>query len=212
MTQPSGALLEVQEIDLWRGERQVLRNVSCMLRAAQLLRVTGPNGAGKTSLLRVICGLMPAENGRILWRGRQCSRGEAREQFHGELAYLAHSNAIKLDLTAIENLHYSVELRLAVERRDYRSVLEGLGLGASESLPGRALSAGQRRRHAFARVLLSGAVLWVLDEPTTNLDTDGCRAVEDAISAHLDSGGCVLAATHAALLTGDARSSVMELE
>ena len=212
MTQASGALLEVKSLDLWRGDRHVLRNISFAVGPRQFVQLVGPNGVGKTSLLRVVCGLLPPENGDIRWRGQPISGASNRERYHGELAYLAHANALKGDLTAAENLHYGVEIRRAVEPEAYASTLEGLSIGRCAPLPARVLSAGQRRRLALARVLMSGATLWVLDEPTTNLDMAGFAVVEACISDHLDSGGCVLAAAHHRLLSGDPRALALELD
>lgn len=212
MTQVSGALLEVNSLDLWRGDRHVLRNVSFTVGPRQFMQLVGPNGVGKTSLLRVVCGLLPPEDGRILWRGHSVSRGAGRERFHTELAYLAHANALKGDLTAEENLRYGVEMHRSVEPGAYARTLEDLSIARCAPLAARVLSAGQRRRLALARVLLSGATLWVLDEPTTNLDMAGFALVEECISAHLDAGGCVLAAAHHRLLTGDSRSLALELD
>jgi heme exporter protein A len=212
MTQASGALLEVTSLDLWRGDRHVLRNISFAVGPRQFMQLVGPNGVGKTSLLRVICGLLPPENGEILWRGRSIDGGSSRERYHGELAYLAHANALKGDLTAEENLHYGVEIRHSVEPGAYLNTLEALSIARCAPLPGRVLSAGQRRRLALARVLMSGATLWVLDEPTTNLDMAGFGVVEACISEHLDAGGCVLAAAHHRLLSGDSRALALELD
>lgn len=207
---PAGAtLLEARAIELWRGEHHLLRQVSLVLKAGELLQVTGPNGAGKTSLLRVLCGLLPMESGEVLWRG--VSLHADREVFHRELVYLAHLNALKLELTAEENLERGVGLRrdtTAVERRE---VLQALGVEHCATLPARVLSAGQRRRVAFARVLLSQGTLWVLDEPTTNLDASGTAVIEALLRRHLDQGGAILTAAHHGLLSGDARSRQLAL-
>jgi len=193
-------LLEARAIALWRGEHHLLRGVSFSLRAGELLQLTGENGAGKTSLLRVLCGLLPAESGDILWRG--VSIREGRDAYHRNLMYLAHLNALKLDLTADENLESSVGLRRQTTRAEREAVLAELGVARCIDLPVRVLSAGQRRRVAFARVLLARAPFWILDEPTTNLDVGGIALIERLISRHLASGGSVLTAAHHGLLSG----------
>lgn len=212
MSQALGSLLEVNTLDLWRGDRHVLRNVSFTVGPGQFLQLVGPNGVGKTSLLRVVCGLLPPESGDIAWRGRSVAGRAGREQFHGELAYLAHANALKGDLTAHENLRFGVELRRTVEPDAYQRTMAALEVDGCALLPERVLSAGQRRRLALARVLLSAATLWVLDEPTTNLDMAGFKVVEDCIAEHLEAGGCVLAAAHHRLLEGDPRALALELD
>ncbi len=176
----------------------MLRGISLELGAGELLQVTGANGVGKTSLLRVVSGLMPAESGEVSWRGR--SIRVHREDFCAEFAYLAHSNALKADLTSIENLLYESALRRTISRVQCLQVLTELGVAQCADLAVRLLSAGQRRRVAFARVILCAAKLWILDEPTTNLDAKGIQLVDAALQTHVATGGAVLVAAHHALL------------
>jgi heme exporter protein A len=201
--------LAVRNLHLWRGERHLLRGVTFEVQAGEMLRVMGPNGVGKTSLLRCISGLLPMESGDIEWRGSTSSR--TFETLHGELAYLAHLNALKNDLTAAENLLYAVGMKREVSSREILSTLERLQIGQCAELPVRALSAGQKRRVAIARVLLANATLWVLDEPITNLDTAGIQLIERCMDEHLSTGGIILAAAHQTLLEGSSRSRTLEL-
>ena len=198
MNETSGAALEVRRLHLWRGDRHLLRDVSFILQPGELLQVMGQNGVGKTSLLRCVAGLIEPESGEIAWRGLEVQR--ARDVFHRELAYLGHVNALKPELTALENLHYSVRLRCNVERRDMLAMLDRLQVAQCADLPARSLSAGQKRRVAIARVILSGAALWILDEPITNLDTAGIECVEACMASHLSGGGSILTAAHQTLL------------
>jgi heme exporter protein A len=197
-------------LHLWRGDKHLLRGVSFALRAGELLQVMGPNGVGKTSLLRCVAGLMEPESGEIAWAGAEVRR--ARENFHRHLAYLGHVNALKPDLTALENLHYSVQLRRRVERAEMLEMLGRLQVGQCADLPARALSAGQKRRVAIARVILSGARLWILDEPITNLDVRGIESIEACMATHLQSGGSILTAAHQSLLAGHPQVRTLELQ
>lgn len=189
----------------------MLRGISFDLHAGELLQVVGPNGVGKSSLLRCACGLLPVESGEVAWNGRPIER--SRGEFHCALAYLAHANALKADLTALENLMFEVALRRDdVTREMCLDMLERLEIPACADLHVRLLSAGQRRRVALARVLLSGARLWILDEPTTNLDAAGIARVEQCMAEHLQGGGMILTAAHQLLLEGYAGARTLELQ
>ena len=206
---PDGALLEARAINAWRGDNQLLRRVSFSVRAGEFLQVTGPNGVGKTTLLRIVCGLLPPESGDIVWRGSAVT-GTTSALCH-ELSYLGHQNATKADLSVVENLRFLCGLRTAIDDRACSAALERVGLATRAMLPARALSAGQRRRLALARLTISPSVLWVLDEPATNLDVDGTRLVESMIADQLARGGVVVAAAHQRLLSSDARTQTLEL-
>jgi heme exporter protein A len=197
--------LEVRDLHLWRGDRHLLRGNSFALRRGELLQVVGPNGVGKTSLLRCVAGLLPVESGEIAWGGR-------RLQDCRDLAYLAHTNALKSDLTARENLRYGVGLKRDVADDELSDTLARLHIASCTNLPVRSLSAGQKRRVSIARILLSRATLWILDEPITNLDVAGIALFESCMAEHLREGGMILTAAHQLLLQGRAGVRTMELQ
>jgi heme exporter protein A len=201
--------LDVKAVHLWRGDRHLLRGVSLSLNGGEMLQVTGPNGVGKTSLLRCIAGLLPMESGEVHWCGQPLR--SARDDFHRQLSYLAHVNALKPDLTALENLHYLVALRRTVERTELFETLARLKIEACADLPARSLSAGQKRRVSIARVLLAQAQFWILDEPITNLDAAGIALFESCMDEHLSRGGMILTAAHQLLLQGRANVRTLEL-
>ncbi len=205
-----GALFEARSINAWRGDRHILRDVSFTIRPGEFLKVTGPNGVGKTTLLRVICGLLPAETGELYWRD-QPVRGR-RDEFHAEMSYLGHLNSLKADLTARENLKFLAGLRETLTDEDIDAALERVGILSRGDLPARSLSAGQKRRLALARLVLANAAFWVLDEPVTNLDTAGIELVEALIHEHVSRGGLAIAAAHQRLLDDATILRRLELE
>jgi heme exporter protein A len=188
------ARLQAENLHLWRGERHVLKGVSFSLGGGECLQVTGSNGAGKTSLLRTLSGLMYAEEGRVLWGGRNIR--EDLDGFHGDLAYIGHEPPLKLDLTAKENIRYWIGLRWPVSRVAIDNALLRVEADAWSDRPIRTLSAGQKRRVALAGLVLMTVPVWLLDEPTTNLDRDGQYLVGTLIEEHLERGGLVVAAIH----------------
>jgi heme exporter protein A len=190
-------MLRVSGLHLWRGDRHVLRGVSFEGQPGQCVLLSGRNGAGKTSLLRVIAGLLEAEEGEVSWRGASVRTN--RHGFHSEMAYLGHEPPLKGDLTGHENLGFWTGIRRPVGTIEIDAALARTGARAFADRPVRSLSAGQKRRVALAGVLLMQTPLWLLDEPTTNLDADGQQLVADLIGEHLGRDGLVVAAVHHSL-------------
>jgi len=190
----AAAGLEGQELELWRGDRRLFTELSLAVAPGALLHVRGANGAGKTSLLRVLCGATAADEGRVLWNG--VAIAEQRLEYHAALAYLGHRDGLKLDLTATENLRFVLALRTSAADRDIEETLVQLGLAGASGLPVRALSAGQRRRVAIARCLLSDAPLWILDEPFSNLDAEGRAWGHACLARHLEREGMIVITSH----------------
>jgi heme exporter protein A len=178
-----------------RGDHRLFTDLSFSLQGGELLRLRGSNGSGKTSLLRILCGLMEPAEGEVLWKEENILT--QRDEFNAELLYLGHLNGIKAELTGFENLRVSYALRGEVPTDDQiYNALGQIGLGGREELPTQVLSQGQKRRVALARLLLSDAALWVLDEPFTALDVDAVAQLAKLIEAHLQKGGMVVYTTH----------------
>ena len=186
--------LSVDRVHVWRGDRHVLKGVSLTLSPGELLHIRGANGTGKTTLLRVVCGLLPPEQGVVCWYGKPIY--EEREAYQARMTYASHEPALKSDLTAIENLRFAVGLKRKVSDAELRGNLEQAGVGACADLPARVLSAGQRRRVSMARVVAVRATLWLLDEPFTNLDSHGSALMAQLLDQHLAGGGLALVAAH----------------
>lgn len=188
-------MLEASNLECVRGERSLFASVGFRLEGGELLSLQGKNGSGKTSLLRILCGLSPPAAGEICWRGK--SIGALGEDYRRELCYLGHHNAIKEELTPLENLLASA--KLADERLDKGSALDALeriGLAGREDLACRYLSQGQKRRVALARLINERRALWILDEPFVALDATAIELVAGLIGAHLQRGGLAVLTTH----------------
>jgi heme exporter protein A len=185
--------LTVEGLALERGGRPVLAGLGFAVVDGEALIVTGPNGAGKTTLLRALAGLLPLAAGRIALDGGDPERTRA-EQTH----LVGHRDGVKEALTAAENLIAWRDL-LGGRGTDPAAALDAVGLSHAADLPAGALSAGQRRRLALARLLMAPRPLWLLDEPATALDVSAQARVAGLVAAHRAGGGLVVAATHAAL-------------
>ncbi|MBS0983878.1 heme ABC exporter ATP-binding protein CcmA [Gluconobacter cerinus] len=186
-TTPS-VLLDVRDITVFRGDRLVLDDVSLSLAHGDAMILTGPNGAGKSTLLRTIAGLRKPDGGTI--------------ERYGALAWLGHQDALKPGLTLAQNLALADRLGSG----SMEDVLEALDLAFLTDLPARLLSSGQKRRAAFARVMLSGAPLWLLDEPTVGLDVASIERLGAIMAQHRDNGGAMIVTTHVPLPLDNTRS------
>jgi heme exporter protein A len=196
-----GGLLKAEGLAAFRGERLVFSGVDFVVEPGAALVLTGPNGSGKSTLLRLVAGLVRAAAGRLLWRGEDAFSDIVA---HGaRVAYVGHLDAVKLGLTAAENLRFWGG-RAEVER-----ALAALDLTALTDLPARMLSAGQKRRLALARLALSAAPVWLLDEPTLGVDAASVERFGSLLAAHRAAGGLVIAATHLPLPLPDAAQLAM---
>lgn len=169
-------LLHANGLALVRGGRLLFEGLDLHLDAGEALHVTGPNGSGKSSLIRLAAGLLRPAAGHIE---------------RGTVALADDHSALDRELP--------VERALSFWTRDCGPALEAMGISHLADVPVRLLSTGQARRARLARVVASGAGLWLLDEPLNGLDADGAAKLAKAIAAHRADGGAILAASHQAL-------------
>jgi heme exporter protein A len=187
--------LQVIALGCERGGRPLFATQSFSLEAGQAMHIEGDNGSGKTSLLRMVCGLSQPASGEVRWGGQ--SIAEVRSAFFRDLLYLGHSLGLKDELSAVENLQtVSMLAGQPVSREQAFQALKSQGLGSRAHLPLRVLSQGQKRRVALARLQVSKAKLWVLDEPFVALDGAAVQALQQVLQTHLQQEGILLFTSH----------------
>lgn len=184
------SLIAFDAVACARGGRTLFEDVSFALPPGAAMLVTGANGAGKSSLIRLAAGLLPPSAGAV--------RGEARRGLLTEQAALDDDRPLAAALAFWTRL----------DRRDadgaVAEALTALDLDALAQVPVRLLSTGQRRRAAFARVLASGAPVWLLDEPANGLDAAATARLEATVARHRETGGAALIASHTPIALPDA--------
>jgi heme exporter protein A len=176
-----------------RGEALIFEQVGFALEPGDALWLSGPNGSGKSSLLRLMAGLLAPVAGTIAWSGAPIA--EDREAHRARLRYLAHLDAVKTHLTVAENLDFWAAY-WGIAAGAVAPALARLGIAHLATAPARQLSAGQRRRSALARLALGAAPLWLLDEPSAALDTDGIERLASLIADARAAGSIVIFSSH----------------
>lgn len=188
-------MLSTSDLSCVRGDRRLFSGLGFELESGGRLHIGGENGAGKTSLLRILCGLSPPDTGEIRWQGEPV--GSLGDEYRKAVLYLGHHDALKEELTALENLQTSAALAgVCISDEECMILLRRVGLVGREELPVRFLSQGQKRRVALARLLWSQAPLWVLDEPFVALDTVAVGWLAQIIGDHVAGGGMAILTSH----------------
>lgn len=188
----NSSLLTVNDLRFERDDIAVINDACLTLDDGEILQIEGPNGSGKTTLLRILTTALQPNGGEILYQGQILS--ECRFDYLSNILFLGHQSALKLTLTAEENLSWiTSELPGSVS---VLNALERVGLRGYSDIPCHSLSAGQQRRVALARLLLSNAKIWFLDEPFAALDGQGVQFVEQCMERHVNGGGAVMLTTH----------------
>jgi heme exporter protein A len=192
-----------------RGGRTVFAKLGFEVAPGEALLLLGPNGSGKSSLLRVMAGLLRPHQGRLLWDGQKVA--DDPESHGGRLHYVGHHDAVKPVLTVRETLAFWAGLHggAALAER-IEGALDGFALRRLADVPGRMLSAGQKRRLNLARLLAAPAPLWLLDEPSVALDRASVKSLEGRIAAHRAQGGMVVVSTHADIALEGARELLLD--
>lgn len=183
------AALEFRNVRASRGNQLLLDQVSFKSAAGQVIWIRGTNGIGKTTLLRLAAGFTRPDRGQVEWTlsGTPCKPAEI-------IAYQGHKDAIKPDLSVTEELSFWAEIY--EYGFEVSNLLGRINMLGRESILNRDLSAGQRRRLALGRLLISQRPIWIMDEPAAAMDMTGQALIFDIIAQHVASGGTVILASH----------------
>ena len=192
-----------------KGYDSLFRDVSFELEPGQIMQIIGTNGCGKTSLLRILIGLSQPEAGEVFWDDNNID--DERAEFNENLLYIGHQNGLKADLSAVENLQLMRQYLGHCTSTSAEQALAEIGLAGYEPILAHQLSAGQKRRVALARLHLSEAALWILDEPITAIDVDGVHSFEQAIEKHILKGGMLIFTSHQKLDFGSVKTRTLSL-
>lgn len=188
-------MLKVIDLHFKRSDKVILSNIGFSLNSGELLHVLGENGSGKTTLLRILTGLLIPEQGEICWEYENVSNRNLR--YKAETLYISHLNGLKDDLSALENLQSSAQMRGDNNgKAEIKNALISTGVGHYMHTNIGILSQGQKRRVALAYLWLTKCKLWILDEPFVSLDANSIQAVLNRISKHIQNGGMVILTSH----------------
>ena len=185
--------LAVSGLSCARDDRLLFSDLSFEIKPRQMLLLEGRNGSGKTTLLRALCGIRPPDSGEIRWCGTPIEK--LGPDYHAHIAYVAHADGVKRDLTALENLRMSRTLGKP-NATSLEAGLEQVGLDGFDDVLALNLSAGQQRRLALARLLITDSRLWILDEPYTSLDKSGIALFGEIMERHTAMGGMIILTAH----------------
>ncbi len=188
----SACLIRTENLCFERDEIKVIDRVNLELTSGDLLQVEGCNGSGKTTLLRLLTTAIKPTSGRIFYQGKKLS--DCRYEYCSNIIFIGHQIALKERLTPVENLNWLSPIGLSQD--SINRALDLVGLRDFATAPSWSLSAGQKRRVALARLIVSNAKIWFLDEPFTAIDTQGIGLMRQLIDDHVSKGGAVVFSTH----------------
>lgn len=174
-----------------RDDRHLFRDLSFTVAPGEWVQIAGGNGAGKTTLLRMLTGIIRPDGGEVRWQEKSVSCH--REGLHAHLLWIGHQPGIKMRLTALQNIAFFHPDASPSERL---AALGLVGLAGYEDVPVATLSAGQQRNVALARLWLTRAALWILDEPFTAIDAQGVARLTRRMAQHVAAGGQIVMTTH----------------
>lgn len=181
--------LEISNLTMSRGDNVLFEDLSAKISSGDVLWIQGDNGIGKTTFLEALAGLSRPDSGDVSW-----IENEQITQSSKLTAYQPHKSFAKAGLTAKEDLSFWAQIYASAPLLD--DALNYVGLSGRENVPTQNLSAGQRRRLALAKLIISAKPIWIMDEPSAAMDKSGVALIDRLISQHIHRGGLAIIASH----------------
>lgn len=191
------AELRAENLSYEINDKLILDGLSFSVKAGEVLFIEGGNGTGKTTLIRILCGLILADEGIVSWNGDDI-QGD-RTEYYQQLTYIGHTTGVKPELTTLENMQFSSALSGLLNKKNFNGAMEWVGLEDFQQSPGRHLSYGQQRRIALTRLVTESSSLWILDEPFAGLDKKMVESLEACFIEHVNNGGLLILTSHQAI-------------
>ena len=185
-------MLTIDNLSFYKDNKKIFSDLAFSLSISSALIVTGKNGCGKSSLLKLIAGIYEIQSGRVLWGNENIEN--FRDDFNGDMQFIGHKNFLKPELTVKENLEFYADLRGT--KNAVAPALEFFSLKEIQNSPVKNLSAGWQQRVILTKLLACPATVWLLDEPSNNLDKDGKEQLRELIKNRIKDRGLVILTSH----------------
>ena len=187
--------LTIDNVSFERNNALLFSQIHCVLQPGEIIQIRGANGSGKSTLLRILAGYIVPEGGVISWCGTPIF--QQKDHYQQQICFIGHQNGVKPYLTAYENLALTAALaNCKINGPRLYHILADIGLKSVTHTLACHLSAGQLRRLALTRLLISKTSVWILDEPTTALDTEGQQLLAKLLNQHIKNNRMAIVATH----------------